>query len=294
MPSLLDLPVELLEEIASHVASKRKYWSSRAAQDELSLRLLHTTLDPIFTISFFKHCIICINPRLTDVVAHLSNFTARHGIERHVTSLEVTAPNFLQRTHDINRQIYGLISQFVKLQKLNLALDGHFIRLDEFPKMGNLKHLILQGESLYSQLHSLPEITPKLTNLDILAPALSRAPPETPISSRETTESLSLRARDMPVQLTHLHISNINTPSLQTLLLDLPFRPVHFSFSLLHNYDLSELVMILCRDCFCTRTVSVNMVKSKLVAPARLNDFKERLYHGLARKKEIQVTWSQT
>ena len=293
MASLLDLPAELLEEIASQVACKRKCWSTRVGREELSLRLIHPVLAPIFTQSFFKYCTISVNPRNADAVVHLSRFSAQLGIEKYITSLEIAAPNFLQRTHPINNQVYGLIAQFWKLEQLDLNLDGHFLRMDEFPEMRSLKHLILQGESLYSQLHSLPEIAPCLTHLDILAPTLSRAPPAPPGISQldpQYTSSISLQPRDLPTYLTHLHISNINTPSNQTLLLDLPFRPTHFSFSLMYNYDLAELALLLCRDCFCARTVSIRMVKSKLVAPARLKEFKETLYCGLA-KKDIRMMW---
>lgn len=298
MPGLLDLPTEVLEDIAFYATSERKNWcfnKQKTVEWELSLRLIHPRLTAIFTISFFKHCTIVINPRNSDAISSLSAFCAAQNVERYVTSLVLHAPNFIERTTGLEEEALELVRQFHKLEKLDLSLDGHFLGLDIFPPMNHLRSLTLQGESLYCELQALPTVAPRLSHLQILSPSISATPPSSPSEEyAQVTKAMNLDRKDSSNHLTHLHISNLNNPNVQTLLVDLPFQPVYFSFSLMHNYDLTELGSLLCRDTFCQRTVSVKLVSSKMVAPDRLRDFKALLHEGLSRaQKPICIGWSE-
>jgi hypothetical protein len=298
MPGLLDLPTEVLEDIAFHAASERKNWCSnkqKTVASELSLRLIHPRLTAIFTISFFKHCTIVINPRNHEAISSLSAFCAAQDVERYVTSLVLHAPNFIERTTGLEEEALQLVKQFHKLEKLDLNLDGHFVGLDIFSPMDNLRSLTLQGESFFCELQALPAVAPRLSHLQILSPSISSTPPSSPSEEyAQASKAMSMEGKRKTNHLTHLHISNLNNPNVQTLLVDLPFQPVYFSFSLMHNYDLTELGSLLCRDAFCQRTVSVKLVSSKMVAPDRLRGFKALLHEGLSRaQKTICIGWSE-
>ena len=314
MVSLLDLPIELLEDIASHAVPDRVVWSSQQAIPALQLRLIHPLLTDLFARAIFTKCSIVLNPRDHAGVAHFTRFAIEEGVARYATSLIVNAPNFFPTVHPLSPAIPQLLRSLCDLEQLEMNADGHAVDMQELPVMPRLKMLSLAGESLFYNLAYLSSSAPNLHRLDINA-AASSGPPARPTvqlgntnqthgfaptvaplgSSSAVAASLpaytAIQASTMPASLTHLHISNVNTPSVQTLLLDLPFQPVHFSFSLIHNYDLSELAMLLCRDDFCSRTVSVKMVKSRLVHPTRLKGFKRSLSDTLL-SKDIDVTWN--
>jgi hypothetical protein len=67
--------------------------------------------------------------------------------------------------------------------------------------------------------------------------------------------------------------------------------PVHFSYTRIHNYDLLELVDLLCRAAFCKRMATFSLASTSFVAPARLLDFKESMLLNMS-SPTIQLKWT--
>lgn len=339
-PSLLSLPIEVLEHIASYsVSPTLALYNTKTATgrvrgqsgappppDLANLRLIHPFLTPIFTRAIFLHSTIILNPRNTATLDRFENqvLSTRgasgegdgFGLQRWIGGIKLYAPNFLQVTQVLSPVVTRLVGSCAyNLRELNLHLDGHFVRLDQFlscaEPLAKLASLTLQGESLYTNLDTLAKWAPNLKELNILAPTLAgEATTNNMLTTASTgitplafvpqlaapslAEELSSTSRKeiipLPDSLTHLQIANLNTPSVASLLLHLPFKPVHFSFSLLHNYDLDELALLLCRDEFCKRTVKVSMYRSRMVAPHRLDGFRRNLELGL-KEREVVVDW---
>ena len=295
MCTLLELPVEILEGIASFAVKPAKRWHCLPDMTpDMDLRLIHPWLTPIFGVAVIKSKIV-INPRHTQAVLHLIAFLRNHASAAHLTHLEILAENFTQRINGLNKEICQLVGLCHRLESLELSLDGHFVQFSDFPELSTLKRLVLQGESLYSHLGHLRQVTPRLTHLDVLSPALSGPSPTS--SDPHEIQAYSPAGvafidgpAEMPASLTHVYISNLNAPAGQLLLHHIAFRPTHFTFTLLHNYDLTELAVLLCKAEFCARTLLLNMVKSRLVAVARLAAFRNALTEGLAHRA-IRLQW---
>jgi hypothetical protein len=297
MCPLLQLPVEILESIAAFSVKPAKRWQCVPETTvDLDLQLVHPWLAPIFGVALVKHSKIVINPRHIHDVLHLISFLRNRGASAALTHLEILAENFTQRITGLNKEICQLVGLCHRLESLELSLDGHFVQFSDFPEFPALRRLVLQGESLYSHLAYLRQVTPRLTHLDVLSPALSGPPPVTSEGHaladallNKATSSLEGPA-EMPVSLSHVYISNLNAPAGQLLLQHIAFRPTHFTFTLMYNYDLTELAHLLSGADFCRRAKVFHMVKSKLVAVGRLAAFRSALTEGLARRP-IRVQW---
>lgn len=309
MVGLLSLPPELLDEIASAtVQSDKIIWSTSSICGIFQLRLIHPRLSKIFTRAIFRCCAIALNPRDTRAATRLMALAQSLNTTLDLQNLVFHAPNFLPTVHSLNTIVPVLLRVFRNVTSLEFTLDGHCVTLQDFPLMPRLRNLHLAGESLYTHLAHLQTATPALQRLVILAAATSAAPAPVTAHLGNTNQTqgfvptvhalanglpavAAIEAQKMPETLTHLHISNVNTPGVQMLLLDLPFKPVHFTFSLLHNYDLTELALLLCRDQFCSRTISLHMVKSRMVSTHRLEQFKQSMKSNLS-DRGIQLSWS--
>lgn len=327
--SIHDLPVELLEKIAYYAIPARIDWNTPSSRKEvLDLRLIHPRLCPIFTAALVhKHTTVLINPRNDGALEHLLHFVSATQTEDRLTSLELRAENFVRKTHCLNPTAHRLIEACENITSLDLILDGHYTAFSEFPVMPHLRRLTLHGESLYTHLGQLPRVAPNLSHLEIMSPTLSGPAPRAAAvvaagehgvngghgqpaaldtghagavnhhhfvaaAAADTNHGLSARSEDMPPNLTHLHISNLNSPQVASLLVELNFKPVHFSFTLLYNYDLTELALLLCRDQFCERTLSITMSQYKMIHPQRLNNFKSDLDRSM-RGRCIEILWPQ-
>ena len=311
---LLGLPVELLEEIAAHTISECISWHSRPVMvDDLDLRLVHPSLTPIFSVAVIKHSKIVINPRSAASIEHLMSYllgdTAHScGPARYLTHLEVRAENFVQRTTTLNERVVELIAACENLHTLELSLDGHFVLFGEWPVMKKVRKLRMSGESLFCQLAELGRIFPALEELELLSPGLGGSPPAFvgapvadpfPVASAGDifdgkTATISQSAKSappaFPSSLTNVHLADINTPTGQLLLRQLPIQPVHFSFSLIHNWELSDLASLLCSEPFGSRLKEVRMRKSRFMAETRLQGFKAVLEEGLL-GRDLDLVW---
>lgn len=296
MCTLLQMPVEILEDIASFAVKPAKRWNRTidSPVQDLDLRLVHPWLTPIFGVALIKSKIV-VNPRQIQAVLHLISFLRNNGLAHQLAHLEILAENFTQRTSGLNRETCQLVGLCHRLESLELSLDGHFVQFSDFPELSCLKRLVLQGESLYSHLGHLRHVAPRLKHLDVLSPALSGPSPTTSDLAELNSLAQAGLARaagpaEMPDSLSHVYISNLNAPAGQLLLHHIAFRPTHFTFTLLHNYDLTELAVLLCREAFCGRTIQLNMSKSRLVAVARLAAFRAALTEGLLHRA-IRIEW---
>jgi len=313
-----DLPVELLQQIAySAVPDKVDWTSAQTRHDVLDLRLIHPQLLSIFTTTLIHPSrTISINPRNDAALEHFLHFLASTGTAHRVARLELRAENFVRKTHCLNSKVYEVIKACPNIASLDLILDGHYTEFSEFPVMPKLRSLSLHGESLYTHLGQLPRVAPNLSHLAIMSPTLSGpAPAAAAVAAQggqtaaaagpaanhhafvaaaaaaaDEPQGLVARTDNMPPSLTHLHISNLNSPQVANLLVELNFRPVHFSFSLLYNYDLTELAVLLCRDRFCERTLSITMSQFKMVQAQRLTDFKSELDKSMVGRR-IELLW---
>lgn len=303
MVGLLDLPVEILEAIGRHCIGDSKRWSTSDTRctSELALRLVHPHWTASFTRVLFSDCKLVLNPRDTASVMHLIHFLQENGIARHLTSIQIKAPNFLQRTHRLNSLVpTALVGLCDKLANLELALDGHFVQLSDFPPMKHLQRLAVSGESVYTSLGMLSQLAPALEQLELHAPCMIgpriQNDPEDPhqqqASSVPPFSSLPCSSYcGLPPSLNRIHIANLNTPANQTLLQNLPFQPAYFSYTLIHNYDLLDLAHLLCRDEFCERMKEMDLCDTSFVAPGRLLEFKNSVDAGMV-GREIKLRWS--
>lgn len=278
---------------------------------ELGYRLIHPSLTRIFTKAIVKHKTIVINPRRDDHVRALIAFIQDQNLERYLERLSVSAPNFLPKVHELNTRISTLLRKAWNLKKLDFYLDGHFVKLSETmpQRLEHLTHLRLEGESLYSNLSVLGKCTPNLLHLDLFSPCTSGSPgvpsrsdmdttglvPPVPSNTTSTSPpatGIFITRKDMPESLTHLHISNLNLPTVQKLLIDVEFAPRYFTFSLMHNYDLDELALLLSRDTFCANLLRLDLVRIKMVDMRRLDQFKRFVASEFARKASpVSLTW---
>lgn len=298
MVGLLDLPVEIREAIGWHCISDSKSWSTSDARlnTELALRLIHPMWTASLTRVLFSGCKLVLNPRDEASVTHLIKFLQQQGIARQLTSIQVKAPNFLQRTHRLNALIpTGLVGLCDKLANLELVLDGHFVQLSDFPQMKHLTRLSVSGESVYTSLGMLSHLAPALVHLELLAPCMSgpKHPNEPEYDSDESSSAFASRHRcsEMPESLTNIHIANLNTPANQALLQTLPFRPKNFSYTLIHNYDLLDLAQLLCGQDFCSRMDTLDLTETEFVAPGRLLEFKSSMYAGMF-GRPVKLQWT--
>ncbi|KAK9895156.1 hypothetical protein P389DRAFT_172730 [Cystobasidium minutum MCA 4210] len=302
MVGICDLPLEIIEILGRELMSESKHWSTSDSKctSDLSLRLVHPLWTPSFTRALFSGKVV-INPRDTASVMHLINFLQKQGIAGQLTSIQVKAPNFLQRTHRLNALIpTALVGLCHKLANLELSLDGHFVQLSDFPQMKHLTRLSVSGESVYTSLGMLSYLAPSLVNLELLAPCMSgpkhqneaaEDAPAYPAAPSPSAFTSSYRCRELPSSLTRVHIANLNTPTNQTLLQNLPFKAVHFSYTLIHNYDLLDLAHLLCRDDFLERMNVLDLSETEFVAPGRLLEFKNSMFAGMM-GRDVKLQWS--
>lgn len=300
MVGLCDLPLEIIETVGRHCIGDSKHWSTSDTRctSDLALRLIHPLWRDSLTRVQFSGCKVIINPRDVASVMHLINFLQGQGIARHLTSIEVKAPNFLQRTHRLNALIpTSLVGMCHNLANLELSLDGHFVQLSDFPQMKRLTRLSVSGESVYTSLGMLSYLAPSLIDLELLAPCMSgpkhqnQPEDESHVAPSSSAFTSSYRCSELPSSLTRVHIANLNTPTNQALLQSLPFRPIHLSYTLIHNYDLLDLAHLLCRDDFIERMDILNLSETAFVAPGRLLEFKNSMFAGMM-GRPVKLQWS--